>query len=98
METQAALTADQAQLEDEQRTKRLFVGFLSSVLGVDQLRTTDDNNANGSTGQFMIANPDGTYSALGRSVSNQQSTVASSLGVSPGLLLLAGLAWFLLRR
>lgn len=92
------LVASQTEQQDEQRTKRAFVGFLSSVLGVDQVYTNDDASASQASGQYIIANPDGTYSRLGQPVSNIQRTSAGGLVLSPGLLILAGLAFFLLRR
>ena len=93
MQNDAALAQD----ADEQRTRRAFVGFLSSVLGVDQSYTSDDANPAGSnrTGQYTIANPDGNYSQLGQPVSNQTQPLAAA-GISPGMLLLiAGLVFLL---
>ena len=80
---------------DEWRTKRAFVGFLSSVLGVDQTGNNVDYYAANRADQYIIGNPDGSYSALGQPVSNKQAgTVA---GIPTGFLLLAGLALLLLR-
>lgn len=95
---QAQLIADQTAQADEDRTKRLFIGFLSSVLGVDQtLNTADASPTMGAApGQYVIANPDGTYSVQGQSVSNL-NIPATVAGVPVGLLLLAGLAYVLLR-
>lgn len=93
----SALTADQEQAADEDRTKRLFIGFLTSALGVDQTYIGADGQPASQTGQYTILNPDGSYSVQGQSVSNQ-NTVAGALGLSPGLLLLIGLAFFLLKR
>ena len=93
MQENPALAADRA---DEERTKRLFVGFLSSVLGVDQTFNGEDGRAQSSANQYIIGNPDGTYSQLGRPVSNVQAgtTVA---GIPTGFLLLVGLALLILR-
>ncbi len=90
------LVADQAQSADEERTKRLFVGFLASVLGVDQTMNGADSVPAQRTGQYIVGNPDGTYSVQGQSSSNlnTQSTVA---GFPVGLLLLAGLAYVVLK-
>lgn len=96
MNSAAALTANQAANSDEERTKRLFVGFLSSALGVDQTYAGEDGYAASSTGTYTIANPDGTYSVLGQPVSNQ-NTPAVVAGIPPGFLLLVGLVLFLLR-
>lgn len=94
----AQIAADQA---DEDRTKRLFVGFLSSALGVDQSYTSDDARASSTLpDRYIIANPDGTFSTLGQPVSNvQRATAPAAAGVtiSPGLLLLIGAALLLLR-
>lgn len=95
---QSQLIADQTAQADEDRTKRAFIGFLSSVLGVDQtLNSTDSMPTSGAApGQYIIANPDGTYSVQGQSVSNL-NIPATVAGVPIGLLLLAGLAYVLLR-
>lgn len=94
----AKLVADQTEQQDQMRVSRAFVGFLSSVLGVDQPLTTDDAIAAQRTGQYVIANPDGSYSVQGMSVSNRQASAQAGLVLSPTLLLLAGLAFLLLRR
>lgn len=96
MNSAAALTANQAADSDEQRTKRLFVGFLSSALGVDQTYSGEDGQASSSTGTYTIANPDGTYSVLGQPISNQ-NTPGVAAGIPPGFLLLVGLVLLLLR-
>lgn len=97
MQTQAALTADQTEQADEVRTKRLFIGFLSSVLGVDQTLNGQDGAPVRTTGQYLIANPDGTYSVLGQSVSNQNTAAATAAGFPVPLLLLVGVFLFLLK-
>lgn len=75
---------------DEDRTKRLFVGFLTSALGVDQTYNGADQVIASAPDQYVIANPNGSYSVLGRSQSNLQSPAASVAGLSP-LVLLGGL-------
>lgn len=95
------LTADQVNAADQERTKRLFVGFLSSALGVDQTFATDDLNPTNAPGQYIVANPDGTYSTVGKSQSNLNSTqtpVSASLAITPGLILLAAAAAFFLLK
>lgn len=89
----AAMTANEAH---EQRTKLLFLGFLSSVLGVDQTYSGDDGTPASQPGQYTIANPDGTYSVQGQAVSNLNQPLAAA-GVSPGMLMLfaAGLVFLL---
>lgn len=92
------LSADVAQA-DEARTKRAFIGFLSSALGVDQVMTTDDGWIANSPNQYVIANPDGTYSRVGQSVSNLNSGGLSAGGftLTPGLLIAGGLAFVLFK-
>ena len=97
---QSEATALRENEADEERTKRLFVGLFASALGVDQNYVGDDGRALSPTGQYIIANPDGTYSELGRSVSNVQQAAApaaSGLTLSPGLLLVLGVALLLLK-
>ena len=91
--SQATADSINAAGSDEERTKRMFVGFLSSALGVDNLYASTDNQVGNPTGQYIIANPDGTASVQGQPVSNRQSVAAT--GLSPGmmLLLVAGLVW-----
>ena len=81
---------------DEDRTKRAFIGFLSSALGVDNVYTGDDTGLGTNPGQYSIANPDGTVSVLGQPVSNTQRGAApTGLTITPGLLLLIGLVLYL---
>lgn len=96
MGTIAATNANLELGSDEARTKRLFIGFLSSVLGVDQTMTGEDGLPSSPTGVYTIANPDGTYSVQGQSVSNQNTGAGAVAGISPGmLLLLVGLVFVL---
>lgn len=94
------LVADQEAMADEQRTKRLFIGFLSSVLGVDQTMVSADAAPASQTGQYVYANPDGTFSQQGQPVSNLNSGAmpATVAGFPTGLVILAGLAYLMLRR
>lgn len=88
------LTADQAH---EQRSKVLFLGFLSSVLGVDQNMVADDGLPMNTADRYQIANGMGGVSVAGQPISNQQTPLAAA-GVSPGMLLLfAGLVFLLAR-
>jgi t-SNARE complex subunit (syntaxin) len=82
---------------DEQRTKRMFVGFLSSALGIDQTYANEDGYVGNASGQYIIANPDGTYSKVGQSVSNQNNgSAAAGLVLTPGLLMVGALIAFLM--
>lgn len=98
--TASSLTAAQVNQADTERTKRAFVGFLSSALGVDQTYAYEDAQVGNAPGQYLIANPDGTYSQLGRSYSsqNQSAVPAAGLVLTPGLLLLGLAAYFLLKK
>lgn len=93
----STLNPTQAQNADEERTKRAFIGFLSSALGVDQSYTSEDAVPSNQTGQYTIANPDGTVSVLGQPVSNAQRGISAPAGIviTPGLLLVIGLVLYL---
>jgi t-SNARE complex subunit (syntaxin) len=93
----SSLTADQVNQADTERTKRAFVGFLSSALGVDQTYAYEDSNVGNLPGQYIIANPDGTYSQVGRAVSSQQASIAG-ITVTPALLILGAIAAFFLLK
>lgn len=97
-QTVSSLTADQVNQADTERTKRAFVGFLSSALGVDQTYAYEDTNVGNLPGQYIIANPDGTYSQLGRSNSSQQSAMPGGFVLTPGLLILGAVAAFFLLK
>lgn len=93
------LVADATRTADEERTKRAFIGFLSTALGVDQTPVGQDAVMGRGTGQFTVANPDGTYSVQGQAVSNVQGVIGpGGLMITPGLLLLVGVAYLLLKR
>lgn len=93
----AAQTANQAEDADEARTKRLFVGVFASLLGVEQNYITDDGRVIGPVNQFTIANPDGGAAVVGQPISNT-NTVSAVGGIPIGWLMLAGVAWLLMRR
>ena len=98
METTASgIVSAQTQQADIERTKRAFVGFLGSVLGVDQTYANEDQYVGNAPGQYVIANPDGTYSAMGRSSSNLQS-VAPGFAITPALILIGLVAFFALKK
>lgn len=93
-----SLTIDQVNAASEERTKRLFVGFLSSALGVDQTYTNTDGYVANAPNQFVIANPDGSYSTVGRSQSNLQGVNSPGMQLSPLMLLLGGFLLFKLLK
>jgi hypothetical protein len=97
--TATGQTYDAIQQADEDRTKRAFVGFLSSALGIDQTYANDDFLPSNQTGQYIIANPDGSFSQVGRSVSNLQ-TVQGVPGfvLTPGMVVLAIAGYLLFRK
>lgn len=82
------------QENDLTRAMRSFVGLGVSIVGPDQNLNGEDPVATQPTGQFVIANPDGTQSVQGLAKSNvQRVTDAKPSGVSPMVMLAgAGLA------
>lgn len=93
------MTQAQTAQADEERTKRAFVGFLSSALGIDQNYAGEDSYIGSAPDQYVIANPDGSFSVQGRARSSLQSPAAAAgLVIPPGLLLLGGLLFFLARK
>lgn len=84
---------------DTERTKRAFVGFLSSALGVDQTYANEDQYVSNAPGQYIIANPDGTYSQVGRSTSSQnQGSALGGLVLTPTLLILVAVAAYVILK
>lgn len=67
----------------------MFVGFMNSIVGNDQTYAGQDGQPYQTAGQFSIANPDGTISAMGVPKSNQQRGGASA---APGGLNMAYVA------
>lgn len=90
---------EQQRAADEERTKRLFVGFLSSALGVDQTMTGADAGVGQRTGQYVLVNPEtGDYSVQGQSYSNRNGFQTATGGLSATtLLIIAGLVWLALK-
>ncbi len=76
---------------DLTRAQRFFVGLNTTIVGPDQNMNGEDPMVAQSTGQFVIANPDGTQSVQGIARSNvqSQSTPAAKSGVSPMVVLSA---------
>ena len=97
-ETSSSLIASQVQQADEDRTKRAFIGFLGSYLGIDQTYTNADGSVNNAAGQFMIANPDGSYSQVGQSRSNLNSVAVNGFQITPQLILLGLAAFFVFKK
>lgn len=91
--SQATVDSINAAQSDEERSKRMFVGFLTSALGADNIYAGTDNQVGNRSDQYIIANPDGTASALGQPVSNRQSIVAQDISPLTLLLVVAGLVW-----
>lgn len=87
---------DLIQQQDEQRTARAFVSFLSTAFGVEQSTAGQDGNIYNAPRQYQSIGPNGV-GVEGYPVSTTQS---GAVVLSPGLLLLAaGLAagYFLTR-
>lgn len=70
---------------DEDRTKRLFIGFLTSALGYDQTMTGQDGTVASPVNQYQIANPDGSFSVQGKSSSNLNSNATAATASAPAL-------------
>lgn len=89
---------DQTAQADQQRTARAFVGLFATALGVDQNYTGEDANpTNSNQSTNVIANPDGTFSIIGKPASNLQGTQGQGGAMSPALLLtLAVVAYLVL--
>lgn len=98
MATASSYIADQEYEADKARTLRAFVGFATSLLGDDQTYASDDMIAASPTGQYRIANPDGSSSVLGQPVSSQQGvfTTPQGLVISPVVLILGAVAAYFL--
>lgn len=97
-DTLSSVTAEQARQADIERTKRAFVGLVGAALGVEQSYSQDDGYIVPSTGQYVIANPDGTYSQQGTSNSNLNSGLGAGFVLTPGLLLIGALLFFALKK
>jgi len=82
---------------DSLRALQLFQAFRN--LTGDQTLTTTDSVPSGPNGAYVIANPDGTASIVGRSTSNVQGGFSlGALKASPLLLIGLGfIAWKLLK-
>lgn len=85
---------------DLTRTLRLFTGLSNTIVGADQNMNGEDPFASNRTGQYTIANPDGTYSVMGMPRSNLQTPMAASAAGASlmPLLLIAGVVYFLVRH
>jgi hypothetical protein len=89
---------DPVQVQDENRTVRAFISFLSTAVGNDQSLPSTDGNAINRPREYQTIGPGGLVGIEGTASSNAQgSKVAFS--VSPLLLLgVAAAAWFLLKK
>jgi len=86
---------------DLTRALRMFTGMANSIVGNDQNLNGEDPYASNQTGQFTIANPDGTYATMGLARSNMQAQLQqSAAGGSPLLLftLIGGVLYFLMGK
>ena len=81
-------------VQDEQRTKRAFISFLSTALGNDQTLTSQDAYAVNYPRQYQTIGPNGTDGVEGQPRSNVQRAAT----VTPGVLLLGLVVLFQLLR
>lgn len=87
------------QQTDASVTTRLFAGFLNSIVGAENNYVGEDASVGNPTGQYVIANPDGSVSVVGQARSNLQG--ASMPTGTPPLLMLLGigaLIYFALKK
>ncbi len=89
-------------LTDEEKAVSLFLGMGNTITGPDQTYVGMDGTAVNQTGQFRMANPDGSYSVQGLPRSNLQTFgAAQSVNVGgfqlPGVLVLAGLGSLIMK-
>lgn len=83
---------------DEERTKALFLGFLTGVLGNEQTLSGEDGRPVQQTGQFVSVNTQtGSVSIEGQPISNQKTFQAVTGLSGTSLLILAALAYFVLK-
>lgn len=84
---------------DLTRALRLFTGMSNTIVGSDQNLNGEDPYVSNRTGQYVIANPDGTYSQMGMPRSNMQSPLQSAAGISMlPLMFIGGLIYFLMGK
>ena len=85
---------------DLTRTLRMFTGMANSIVGSDQNLNGEDPYASNQTGQYTIANPDGTYATMGLARSSMQAPLQSVSSGSPLFLfaLIGGALYFLIGK
>lgn len=84
------------QAQDEQRTARAFIGFLSDAFGSDQSLAGTDGYAVNPPRQYESIGPGGLVGVEGVAKSNAQG--AASLAASPLLLVALGIAAFVVLK
>lgn len=77
--------------QDGQRTKRLFLSFVSDLVGGDQSLAGADGQAVNPPRQYQSVGPDGAIGIEGTSVSNRQG---GGVTLSAGMLLLIGVGLY----
>jgi hypothetical protein len=87
-------------LTDEEKAISLFLGMGNTITGPDQTYIGMDGTAVNPTGQYRMANPDGSYSVQGLPRSNLQS-FGQSVNVGgmqlPGVLVLGLIGYVLMK-
>lgn len=83
---------------DLTRALRMFTGMANTIVGSDQNLNGEDPYASSQTGQYTIANPDGTYATMGLARSSMQTPLQANAGggLLP-LLALIGAAFYFLK-
>lgn len=80
-------------VQDQQRSVRQFISFLTSASGADQTLAGQDSIAVNQPNQYQTVTPFGV-STEGKPVSNQQGTVTLTL---PMLLLIGAIAFLVMK-
>ncbi|WP_310611648.1 hypothetical protein [Limnohabitans sp.] len=85
---------------DWTRALRMFTGMANSIVGSDQNLNGEDPYASSQAGQYVVANPDGSYATMGVARSNLQTPLqptAAGFSIMP-LLLIGGAIYFLVAK
>lgn len=89
---------DAVQVNDENRTARLFVGFLANAFGSDQSLANADYSAINQPRQYQALGPGGLVGVEGTSRSNAQGIATFGNTLPPLLIAGALVAVYLILR
>lgn len=82
--------SDLIQAQDQQRTARSFVSFLSTALGVDQALPGADGTAYNTPGQYQVVNASaGLVGVEGKPVSSGQGITLTPMNLAIGAVVVA---------